>query len=69
MRHQYQPLEVRCSKAYADHHEITERLLESQEMSLEKEGLAMQAEIVSREWRRMQSLIEIQKELDEEKAG
>jgi len=69
MKFKYLSMEAKRDKLYRDHDEMTNRMQESPEGSLEKDILLMRAEGISREYRSTLALIEMQKEIDDEKTA
>ena len=69
MKFKYLSMEAKRDKLYRDHDEMTNRMQESPEGSLEKDILLMRAEGIAREYRSTLALIEMHKEIDDEKTA
>jgi len=69
MKFKYLSMEAKRDKLYRDHDEMTNRMQESPEGSLEKDILLMKAEVVAREYRSTLALIEMQQEIDDERTA
>ena len=69
MKLKYLSMEAKRDKLYRDHDEMTNRMQESLEGSLERDILLMRAERISREYRQVLTLIKMQQELDDERTA